>query len=244
MARSTLLRIGVLVLLVVLGRMTTVGATPSFDAGTSILGVFVSSTNITGHVTTTQANRYASYGCALRDGVATVTAITHGGSATFVGAARGAGASFNIAVELWEQVAPPTGLVTMTFDFSDAIQSVCGISTFYGVHQSVPRGAVATAGGVSTTPSVSVLSVAGDLVIDVLGAQQDTAIGLGAGQATNWTNGDLDQNLQGSSSRETASGTSTVMGGTLASSEAWNAIGLALKDAIVAGRRRIIHVFP
>lgn len=135
---------------------------PAFDAVTTDVDGDVTSLS-TSH-TATGSNRYVLIGIFTNNEVG-VTATYGGVSCTQV-AVTGA---FN-ELRLFELIAPATGSQTVTATF-DGTSNACGmgIISFTDVHQSTPRRDTDSTFLESTSISLTLDSIVGDLIVDVAG---------------------------------------------------------------------------
>ena len=100
------------------------------------------------------------------------------------------------------------------------------------------------ANGTSTGPTVTVPTVSGDFVIDIVqgdSANQDWTVG--AGQTLIYEQVDATTNQKSAMSYETAAGTTTVMSYTLLNSDQWTIIGVAFIPAASGGGGASSYVF-
>src|SRR5262249_52154353 len=106
--------------------------------------------------------------------------------------------------------------------------------SFFGVDQSDPIDAVASAAGNSGSASVTVAAPAGDLVLDAVTANGDAKSLSAAAIQTpsyNVATGAGGANVRGAGSTRPAAG-ATVTTWSLGSAKPWSIIGVALKPAI------------
>jgi hypothetical protein len=143
-----------------------------------------------------------------------------------------AGGSQN-SVELWQLLNPPVGAANVVITVSNAKNLAGGAVSFFGVDQSTPRAALASATGNSTTASVAVPAAAGDVVLDVASANGDAiSLTAAASQTQRYSTGTGTRggNVRGGSSTRAATGTVT-MSWTLGRAKRWAILGVALKPA-------------
>ncbi len=153
-----------------------------------------------------------------------VSSVTYGGVAmTQVG--RGAA---NHAVEIWSLVNPTVGTANVIASFGATTAAAGGATTFNGVNQGTPTGTFASASGTGTTASVTVSSVAGDLVIDAQYWKDTSANLVGAGQISQWSASNA--TMLGGSTTETGAATVTMTGTSGASSQ-WEIGAVSIKAA-------------
>ena len=140
--------------------------------------------------------------------------------------------------DLWYLVNPATGAntVSVTFAGGTPTRVVAHSISFTGVDQATPIGTAAHANGSSTTPSATVSSAAGELVVDALCWNSNVATAsVGAGQTQ------LDNDTTSAGSQETgeansdeAGAASVTMSWTLSGSTGWSLIAVPLKPAAAA----------
>lgn len=118
----------------------------------------------------------------------TISSITYGGTAmTPIG-------SKNVAdqeIAQYQLVNPPTGAQTVSVTFSSNVSRPIygGSVSFTNVNQTTPIGTFASASGNSSSPSVTVASAVGEIVIDTLDFDTSAAtLTVGAGQTQRWKN--------------------------------------------------------
>ena len=116
----------------------------------------------------------------------TVSSVTYGGAAlTKVGSAVNA----MMDTELWYLTAPTAGTANVVVTASGGNPGItAGATSFLGVDQTTPLGTAVTANGKKNppSPSVTVASAAGELVISVAGVHQGTTYTTGGGQSELW----------------------------------------------------------
>src|SRR5581483_5695489 len=159
-------------------------------------------------------------GLSIENGQQTTGNVTYGG-APMVLVGRSVGSE---TVEIWQLAAPATGTANIVANFTATTQVVGGATTFSGVNPVTPiRGGFQVASGISTTPSLNVVSQAGDLVVDTLYANDSPAtVTVGPGQTVEWTNstGTGTSRVRGASSAEPGAA-SVPMTWALSSSVEW-----------------------
>jgi len=116
---------------------------------------------------------YVVVGVSMYDPVvgASITSVTYDGVAmTLLGTIQDANAYSEVYLFGRAVGNKAAGNYTVALTGSTGIdQLVFGVSAFSGVSQTTPTGVFASATGSSTAPSVNVVSVAGDVVVDILG---------------------------------------------------------------------------
>lgn len=201
------------------------------DAATPSGGVFFNSSLTISH-TCTGTNLVLIVQAVNYDAtVGTVSGITYNG----VALTKIAGVTFssNFNNEGWYLIAPATGTHDVVITWSASQLLVAGgIVSYTGAHQSAVIGTPATASGNDTTPTVTVSSAAGELVIDGVFVNNDTSSTPGSGQTEEY-----DQNVglpaSFAVSRE-AGAASVVMDHTIGAHE-WGSWAVALKPVATGG---------
>ena len=198
--------------------------------GTSCVTANNATTQTWSHTVPSGNNRILVVGLSLRVRAATVTSLTYGGVAlTKIGESR-----VRMGVELWRLVAPTVGTANLVASWSTTSDLVGWSGSFTNVNQSTPTGTFAAANNINTTPTVTVTSASGELVIDTVSTRGDAlSTTVGSGQAV-ICSGALSNNKgdgRGASSYE-AGAPSVVMSWTLGASKAWEIAAVALKTAV------------
>ncbi len=119
-----------------------------------------------------------------------ISTVTYGGTAlTNIGNTPGSGNTMRISV--WRLVNPTTGTaaVVVTPVGGNTVAFIAGATSYFGVNQTTPLGALAHATGGSGTPTVNVSSAPHDRVVDAVavgGALVGNSISVGAGQTQHY----------------------------------------------------------
>ena len=139
------------------------------------------------------------------------------------------------AASMWYLVAPSTGADDIVATFAGTVDSInMGGISFTGVDQTTPLGTAAKAASAgSDAPTVTVTTVARDMVVDSL-AQGDESSNTATNAAGTYQTerhdvGQSTNHAGGAGSTEVATGTSTTMSWTLGNSMPWAIIGVAIK---------------
>ena len=177
------------------------------------------------HTTSAGNDRLMIVGVSINnDDFETVTSVTYDGVAlTLVGTEA---QSDDARIEIWRLIAQPTGTANVVVNFSAGLDesAVFGVMTFTGVDQTTPLGTFVSNDGDSGTASVTASSTAGELVLDVVAAENADALTAGSGQTDRWNlSGNSSPNVFGAGSTEPGAG-SVTMSWSLQDSDDW-AIG-------------------
>jgi len=126
--------------------------------------------------------------------------------------------------DLFYLVAPTAGTHTVQVTYSGCTSDVeAGSISFTGVNQTTPLAHIATNFGAGTSAGVTVTSVAGDMVVDVVG--DGTAIN-SSSQTLRWLKNQNGSTAHGNGAQSTAAGASSVtMGYSTTNSDWWGIIG-------------------
>jgi hypothetical protein len=131
--------------------------------------------------------------------------------------------------DVWMLVNPPTGSNTVTVTFYQKVKFNIGAISFTGVNQSNPVSSVITGKGLTGSPSVTVSSSTGDLVMDVVASLKNPSyFHDGWGQTQRWK-----VNIAGSGKTGAAStqpgANSVIM--SWSGNEKWAAVGFNIKSS-------------
>lgn len=150
-----------------------------------------------------------------------MTAVTNGAAVT--------GSGYLCFITTFYLVAPATGSNTVSvtpsgglFDFG-----ACAIS-LSDVHQTVPLGTAANATGYDTTPTVTVSSATGELVVDGLVIMNSGTLTVGAGQTQRWNTPTANAFIRYAGSTESGAA-STTMSWSNSSSQTWAIVAVPIK---------------
>ncbi len=136
-------------------------------------------------------------------------------------------------VEIWELVAPATGPNTVAVTLSSIDKAVVSAISFMSADQITPTEGSLCAEGTSTSPSVSIVSAADDLVLDVMTSQAAGSPTVDPSQSQQWNvelGGGGASNHFGTGSTE-AGAASVAMDWTLGQSKEWVSCGLNINDS-------------
>ena len=129
-------------------------------------------------------------------------------------------------VEMWDLVAPPVGTASIVVTLGSSQTISAGAVDFFGVDQSTPLGTFVSADATTATPSITVSSAPGNVVINTVAVQPYqtlTAPGSGQTQLWNYSTGTSSNNCVGGGS--TAPGAASVTMSWTASGSDPTAIG-------------------
>ena len=167
--------------------------------------------------------------CTKLNEAETVTAVWGTGN-TMTEVAR---VALSDVLTMLRRIAPPASAQTITLTYSGTVDSAAGASRNYtDADQTTPLGTAATATGTSLTPSATVTSASGELVVDTSGFDNDNFSAPGAGQTERYDFGSS-VSMRGS---DEAGAASVVMSHTLeGTANDWQIIGVSIKPAAAAG---------
>lgn len=178
------------------------------------------------------ANRVLVVKVAVRAGgsVPTVSSVTFDGTALTDTDSAAASMMVTtggvIRVHTWKLVAPHTGSGVTLITLSSSASMLALVEVYSGANQTTPLGAVATATGSSTTPSVTVTSTTADLVTDIALANALETWTVGSGQTLIWDAGAAGT-FDVATSYETGAA-STVMSWTINDAATWASLGVPI----------------
>jgi hypothetical protein len=139
----------------------------------------------------------------------TVSSITYGGTAlTKIGSSISSSGP-HPSTEMWYLKSPIVGAANIVVTLSGDDAFTAGATTFFGINQTTPFGNFTTNTGTAFMPSVTIASVAGQIVVDSVAAHQATSGTTGAGQMPLWNQftGTGGGDVWGSSSFKAGTGT-------------------------------------
>ncbi len=187
--------------------------------------------------TATGSNLLLLVAVALNSTSDLVTGVTYNGVAlTRLAMAVASGGTRR--VYLYALVAPVAGTHTVVVSYSSTPNHFAAAAvTYSGVDQTTPRGTPVTNTGTGFTPTLSVASASGELVVDAVtyANQGNPTLSVGAGQTERVNTKDATVNAAtpiGMS--EEAGAASVTMSWSLTNSVDWAIIGVALKPATTA----------
>lgn len=136
--------------------------------------------------TTSGSNRVLVVGFVIYAGGSfTVTGITYNGVA--MTAIPSSAITGTYAVGLYGLIAPASGANTVSISVSGNVEIGFGAMSFTGADQTTPFGTANTATGTSTTPSVTVSSASGEIVVDTGQIFHSGTLSVGGGQTSRWS---------------------------------------------------------
>jgi len=213
------------------------GSSCVIDDGTPSTGSTTGSSLTISH-TTSGTERLMLVGVTINQGahekVASVT--WNGTNLSFVGQKHG---HPDVRVEIWSLLAPETGThnVVVTFDKNLQHSGSAGVLTFTNVDQTTPLGTFAKEKGSGAGPLTVDVPSAPDELVFAVGASEDGALTVGAGQTQRWniTSGSSPETHHSAGSTEDGAA-SVTMSWTLGSSADYWAIGaVPIKPAKTCG---------
>ena len=140
-----------------------------------------------------------------------ISSVTYGGTAlTLIDTVVDGDVSVTRA-ELWVLKAAPAGTATVAVTYASAGNYIVGAASFTNTHQTTPIRQSATARGLSTTPSVSVVSATTDQVMGSLGIySSEVTVTSGGGQTVQWDTQYSGGIPHGTSVRKTGASATTI----------------------------------
>lgn len=134
----------------------------TFDAASH--GTAIATSLTVSHTVANQANRYLAGLSSQRLGQS-LTGVTYNGDALTSRANAGGGAGDFTRAQLYDMVAPDVGTANIVFSYSGNTAAVGGAISAYGVDQTNPRTDTDAAHANDDTPTITLTSAAGELVI-------------------------------------------------------------------------------
>src|SRR4051794_18553580 len=189
------------------------------------------------HTTPAGALRLLLVGISMNvsnDTGSTVASVTYNGTAlTFVAGRTNANNSRR--VEFWRLVNPPTGAnsvnIIANVTNTRSVGLVVSVTSFNGVDQTTPLGAVAFNEGNGGTGTATVASAVNDLVVDQIAGSAGITVTAGAGQtqyAAAQASGATATDVTGASSREAGAAPTVAMTETVSTGR-WELGGVSVK---------------
>src|SRR3990170_2645805 len=202
--------------------------TPTKSKGSLAVGATLSWT----HTVNSSAERILVAGVSTN--VDIPVEITYAGNPfTFLAATHGVSGNDTNTIIAY-QIAPISGANTLSVknNGSVTINIVGGAISYSGVNQDVPWG-TATAGiGVDSTPTITVVSAVGDIVIGILCAEGISTIAAGTGEAEQWDDNQTDITGGG----YTQAGAASVVIAPSTTTTDWGLVGCSLKPSSTTSR--------
>lgn len=214
----------------------TVGSTQT-DAGSDIALVGVTSTSTATNSTDSQSVSFTQNSASNRLGIASIAMFQNTGNTPSVTSASWGGqamvrisstifsvANTRIIQEMWyirEANLPSDGAITVTFTLSllgGSTEKAMGAALFSNVEQATTWRDVDSSTGTGTTPSLTLTTVAGDVVVDSLNSYSGTPT-IGADQSALFSAVGAGTVTDCTASTELATGVSATMSWTLTSQE-------------------------
>jgi hypothetical protein len=190
------------------------------------------------HTTALGSSRILVAGVSYHSDAAIISGITYNGDAmTHIRASTNTSPSPDGRVEMWYLVNPDTGTNSVSVTFSaNVTQKVGGAVSLMGARQSSQPDNSNDANGTSTTPSVSVTTIADNAwIIDAFGVYQASVTQTaGASQTERWSeniSATLDLTGAGSTEGPVTTPGATTMDWTIGASEYWSTIAVSIAPA-------------
>ncbi len=206
----------------------------AFDAVSSVLASS-SVSQLTVTHTAAGSDRLALFGVfGGRTNRSVASAKYDGVNGTLPSGGRAYNSSDDWWAEMWRLIAPGTGASVTAEVNLDVAMNNWGffVITFTGVHQTTPLGTAVNGTGVSSDPSIVVLSETGGLVVDVV-ANSGAASTAGTGQTQRFQQA-LSQEGRGMGSEEAGAASVTMSWN---NGVRWAQVGVPLKEAGVGGAK-------
>ncbi|KKN46046.1 hypothetical protein LCGC14_0676650 [marine sediment metagenome] len=224
------------------------GSTLTLDAASTRKGSVASGGQLTwSHTVASQSERILIVGVAINLRIdqsifsAGLFYTTYGGaSMTFLASRQGASGT-DVTVALWYLLAPTTGANTVVVQTPEGATTaiVAGAESLYGVDQDTPFGTVVSATGTDGTPTVTVVTSAGEQLLAVVGVEGSATIAAGTNETERW---DDTQGTDVSGSGYTQAGSDGgVMAPSLTSGTDWVEIAVPIKPGS-AGSRSVMFI--
>lgn len=171
----------------------------------------------------------------------TVTTITDNGSSTGIFNVGTVNSSpIKSRVEIWALKTPPTGLNTIVITIpvtAPTVGVVAASADFSAVNQTAPFETFgsATGSGNGVSPTVTVTSAAGEVVIDTVAAASPVTLTAGTGQVQEWqtSSGASTRDTEGAGSIKAGSAATATMTWTHTGATTWAIGAVSIKSSIV-----------
>ncbi len=182
------------------------------------------------HTVNTSSNRILIVGISMGATLPSAhPTVTYGGVAlTKLSGIPGEGSNATTTY-LYYLVSPLSGAnnVIVTNKDLSTVNFACGSISYSGVNQDTPWGTAVTGKGADSTPTITVTSAIGDVVVAVLSAEGISTIAPGAGETEQW-----DDNLTSiTGGGYTQAGAASVVMSPTSTTTDWTLVGASLKPA-------------
>ena len=181
------------------------------------------------HTVSSGLNRLLIVGIALADTQESVSSVTCAGTPL----TRITSSQSKNTVEMWYLLAPPVGSANIVATWTGNKDMAGWSGTFINVNQTSPIRNSAVTNGTTSTPSITVASAAGDLVVDTLsidGSAASLTVGAGQTQICQNTTGTANGDCWGASSYEPGAA-SVTMSWSAGAAKNWDLAAVVLKAA-------------
>ena len=183
--------------------------------------------------TTSGADRVLVVGVIIHAGAGiTITSVTYNGVAMTVIPSSTITGTY--AVSLYGLIAPASGANTVSISISGNAEIGFGAMSLTGADQTTPFGTANTATGTSTTPSVTVSSASGEIVVDTGQIFHSGTFSVGAGQTSRWSSFSTGGWVKHFGSTEPGD-TSVTMSWSNTTSQGWALSAVPVKPVSAAG---------
>ena len=184
--------------------------------------------------TTAGENRLMLVGISINnDNLETVSTMTYGGTPlTREGFVDHQGWGGDDArVEIWKLVGPPTGTHDVLITFSADLKryAVGGVITLTGVDPIDPLGAFVGDYATSSSASLTVPSVSGELVLGVFACEKCNSVVFTSPVVEQWQLSEGDGNTVGAGGMDEGAGSQVTLGATLGERAHWALGGISIR---------------
>lgn len=212
---------------------------PAFDAAVTLAGGAVGSLT-QAHTVGGATNMILLVGTDVEGGTNTSTSVTYN-SVGLTLLTRVIDATSRVA-ELWYLVGPPAGTFDVVTTFSAVSDAAMRIISYSDVNQGTPFGPIATGNVNDASPTTTVVSAGGELVVDHVASAVLLSATAGGGQVERGKL--LDAGGASVFGSEKIGAASVIMSWTLDAARHWCAIGVSLKPGFVGAPSLIGSFIP
>jgi hypothetical protein len=159
-----------------------------------------------------------------------VSSVTYGGVA-LTQLASEQGVASTTQVDIWYLKSPTAGTANVVVTLGASHEFVAGATSFFGVDLTTPFGTPVVAQGSTGSPSATISSATGEVILDAVSSKGIASSTVGTGQMQLWNleNGSTSSDAWGASS--TKAGAASVTMDWTTTSSSWAQIAVAIKPA-------------